>query len=321
MSVVQVLNAFSFMKLHRTSVKRAVDMPKTVSRSALLKSLGLLCSIFSATCQAAERNSEYINDLTRQIAERTEVPGAAPFGIQDTTNFSRNRKLLELISGEVIEFTALPTKPEWEEKLIPIRIPVRKGLQGYRLFFINRQDQKTLSKVETLDQLKAIPTGSGAQWSTTVALEEAGFSVVKGQTKDELKKMLSLGRFVTYGRGIDEIFSERKDLEAQYPSLTVEQEIALFIPHPIYYFVTPKRPDLAERIEQGLREMIADGSFDALFWKYYGDDILRARLDRRRVFRIPNPLLGPETPLTDTSLWFDPASSTDPSPEETDPIR
>ncbi|GAB4511180.1 MAG: transporter substrate-binding domain-containing protein [Roseibium sp.] len=296
-------------------------MLNAVSRSALLIILGLMLSLVSAPAHAAERNSDYVVELVRKIMERTEAPGAAPMDFLGVEPFSRNRTLLELVSGQHMEFTALPTKPEWEEKLIPIRIPIKKGLQGYRLFFVNEQDRNLLADIETLDQLKKVPIGSGTQWSTTEALEEAGFNVVKGLTKDDLTKMLSLKRFQIYGRGIDEIFAERAQFSAQYPSMVIDEHIALFIPHPIYFFVTPKRPDLAERIERGLREMIADGSFDALFQQYHGDDIQRAGLDRRRIFRISNPLLGPETPLGDPSLWFDPARSGIMPPETTDPVR
>jgi hypothetical protein len=271
--------------------------------------------------ESAEKNSDYVVELIAKIIERTEAPGAAPIEFRGVEPFSRNRTLLELISGQRMEFTALPTKPEWEQKLIPIRIPIKKGLQGYRLFFVNEQDRNLLADIETLDQLKKVPIGSGTQWSTTEALEAAEFNVVKGLTKYDLTKMLSLKRFQIYGRGIDEIFAERAQFSAQYPSLAIDDHIALFIPHPIYFFVTPKRPDLAERIERGLREMIADGSFDALFQKYYGDDIQRAGLDQRRIFRISNPLLGPETPLDNPSLWFDPAREGLTPPETTDPIR
>jgi hypothetical protein len=34
----------------------------------------------------------------------------------------------------------------------------------------------------------------------------------------------------------------------------------------------------------------------------------RLRLKERRVLRIPNPFVGPETPFGDRRLWFDPAT-------------
>ncbi|MEO9530267.1 hypothetical protein [Roseibium sp.] len=277
---------------------------KTFLRPVAMAGLLFLLVAAPTATRGAEKNSNFILELTHQIFKRTEAPGAAKRRVTGELPYSRNRKFLELLSGENIEFTALPTKPEWEEKLIPIRIPIRKGLQGYRLFFINRQDQNMLSKVSTLEDLKKLPTGSGSQWSTTASLEAAGFTVMTAPGNDELFKMLGLRRFITFSRGIDEIYFEHAQWVTEYPFLAVEQEIALFFPHPIYYFVTPKRPDLAERIERGLRGMISDGSFDRLFLKYYSDDIARARLDKRTVISIPNPLLGPQTPLDDPSLWL-----------------
>ncbi|MDN3720699.1 hypothetical protein QW131_19215 [Roseibium salinum] len=62
--------------------------------------------------------------------------------------YSRDRVLQELITGRNIHVVAEAPKPGWEEKLIPIRIPIRKGIQGYRLFLINQQDQAALAKVD-----------------------------------------------------------------------------------------------------------------------------------------------------------------------------
>ncbi|MEM9630293.1 MAG: hypothetical protein AAGA50_03135, partial [Pseudomonadota bacterium] len=73
-----------------------------------------------------------------------------------------DRLLQELIKGENIHVIAEAPKPGWEDKLLPIRIPIRKGLQGYRLFLINKQDQAALAEVDTLEKLQAFPTGSGA---------------------------------------------------------------------------------------------------------------------------------------------------------------
>jgi hypothetical protein len=59
-------------------------------------------------------------------------------------------------------------------------------------------------------------------------------------------------------------------------------------------------------LEDGLRQMLKDGSFDKLFLKYYGEDIRRANLESRKVFTIKNPFLSSKTPFEDSRLWFDP---------------
>jgi hypothetical protein len=59
-------------------------------------------------------------------------------------------------------------------------------------------------------------------------------------------------------------------------------------------------------VEQGLNQMIKDGSFDTHFRNYKNPLIERAHLKTRRLFRIPNPYLSPETPLARKELWYDP---------------
>jgi hypothetical protein len=260
----------------------------------------------AASEAAPKNNNGYVDKLLAEILHRTDAPDAAKLKISKRPALSRDRRLLELISGEIIEYDAIGTKPSWEENLLTIRIPLRKGLQGYRLFFINESSQAELDKAETLEDFKKFSTGSGAQWSTTPQLQAAGFNVVEGDNKAGLMKMLAADRFKTFGRGIDEIYHEYHNAKADYPDLAIENSIALYIPHPTYIFVTPKRPDLAARFETGLKAMIADGSFDTLFWEFFEDDIQRANLHQRKIFRIANPELSAATPFENDSMWFAP---------------
>ncbi|WP_299817298.1 hypothetical protein [uncultured Roseibium sp.] len=251
-------------------------------------------------------NNGYVDEILAEILRRTEGPDAAVHRPADAAGMSRDRLLSELISGELIDYAAMATKPEWEAKLITIRIPLRKGLQGYRILFILGANQDAYSRVETLEDLKMFSVGSGLQWSTSRIMEEAGLHVVRAETLEHLLRMLELGRFKSLPRGMDEIFFEYEKWSEKMPDLAIEDTLTLFIPLPTYLFVSPERPDLAERFERGLRSMIADGSLDRLFWKYFQKDIERAGLSERRMIRIPNPNLGPETPLNDPALWFTP---------------
>ena len=52
--------------------------------------------------------------------------------------------------------------------------------------------------------------------------------------------------------------------------------------------------------------MLRDGSLQSLFKRHQDPLIERARLCERRVFRIENPFLSPETPLNIAEYWFDP---------------
>ena len=41
----------------------------------------------------------------------------------------------------------------------------------------------------------------------------------------------------------------------KYPDMYIETGLALHVPLPVYFFVTPTKPKLAERIELGLRQI------------------------------------------------------------------
>jgi hypothetical protein len=248
---------------------------------------------------------QYVEVLLSKILEKADVTSKV---VQAKSEFSRDRLLQELIKGDNIHVMAEAPKPGWEDRLLPIRIPIRKGIQGYRLFLINALDQKAIAEVETLEDFMRFPTGSGAQWSTRRVMENAGFQVVTSEDYNTLFTMLKLRRFITFGRGINEVFNEQESFVGQNENLVVDQSLCLFIPLPTYFFVSPAHPELAQQIEIGLERMIEDGSFDEHFLSYHQADIERAKLADRKIFNITNPNLSEHTPLNARSYWFDPTA-------------
>lgn len=253
---------------------------------------------------ANDRRYEYQTDLLDMVLARTVDRYGAYELVELPYPVTRNRALQMLIAGEDLHVQGEASKPDWTEALNVVRIPIRKGIQGYRLFLIEESSQPALSQVTSLDELREFPTGSGAQWSTRRILEEAGFTVVTAPNYEGLFHMLALGRFATFSRGLNEVFQELDAHADSLPQLSIETDLALFIPLPTYFFVCPNRPDLAERIEAGLRDMIADGSFDAFFLEHHAAMIARAGLEDRLVFSLDNPNITDDPALEDESLWF-----------------
>ena len=66
---------------------------------------------------------------------------------------------------ELVNLSAQISSPEWERKLIPIRIPIDKGLSGYRISLIDGDARPQFSALTNLTQLKALSLGAGRQWS------------------------------------------------------------------------------------------------------------------------------------------------------------
>ncbi len=217
---------------------------------------------------------------------------------------SRNRLLLELELGNKVHVVAEAPKPNWLEKLLVVRIPIRKGLQGYRLFLINQEDQTSISSSKTLKDFMRFPTGSGAGWSTAKVMKDAGFDVVIGNKYDGLFAMLEKRRFLTFGRGINEIGNEYEANKEQFPKLAIESDFAVYTPLPTYFFVSPKMPELAARIRKGLDMLISNGTFDEYFNEHHAALIDQFRLKERKIFTIPNTNLTDEDPVENHKLWF-----------------
>jgi hypothetical protein len=92
--------------------------------------------------------------------------------------------------------------------------------------------------------------------------------------------------------------------------LRIEDTLCLYYPLPMYFWFsrTDEGRRLAARAEKGMRIMIADGTYDRIFTEFQDAKIERLRLRDRKLFKIENPFVGPETPFDDKRLWFDPQS-------------
>lgn len=221
----------------------------------------------------------------------------------------RDRLLQEMLKGELVNLSAQVTSQEWEQKLTPIRIPVDKGISSYRISLIDSRNQDLFSAVRTLDQLKRLSLGAGRQWSLTTTYRQAGFQVVEGSTSAGLHSMLAAGRFQHFPRAIDEAIYEQAAYTLSFPTLALERSFALYIPSPRYFFLGGgQQRRLAQRLEYGLGILIADGRFDNLFHEFYDGLIEKAGLRKRRIFKLDNPQLPLQTPLSNKAYWYHPAA-------------
>jgi len=204
----------------------------------------------------------------------------------------------------------LSTTPEFEKTLVPIRIPVDKNLGGYSVFLIRKEDRARFANIRSLDDLRKFRFGMGLGWIDVDILRASRFKVVTGSSYEGLFEMLAQKRFDIFLRAAVEVLDEYDKRKKRLPDLYIEDNFILYYPLPMYFWF-PKTDEgrrLAARAEEGMRMMIADGTYDRIFDKYQRHKILRLRLKERKIFRIPNPNLGPEMPMFDQRLWFDPAT-------------
>jgi len=200
------------------------------------------------------------------------------------------------------------TTPRLERDLLPVRIPVLKGLLGYRLFIIRKQDQFRFDRIRSLAQLKPLLAGSGTEWGDTLILRANGLPLALAYGYQQLLAMLSRGEIDYFPRALHEPWGELQQFGSA--ELAVERNLLLVYPYPLYFFVAPDNQPLHDQISRGLEMAIEDGSFDRLFFSAPSIKAMlsRARLGKRTVLRLINPYLPPETPFYRQEFWLDPAS-------------
>lgn len=214
------------------------------------------------------------------------------------------RTMSEIESGDVdVMWTA--TDQEKEDKLLPVRIPLYKGLFGYRIFIINKENQSKFANIETLADLKKLSLGQGTSWADTKILEANGLNVVKTMKYPSLMYMVDGGRFDAFPRGVHEPWAE----VINYPKLNlmVEPRIMLVYKMPFYLFVNKNNAGLANDIEQGFNLAISDGSFNKHFYANSAVQkvIENANMRNRKIFELKNPNLPEKTPVDRPELWLD----------------
>ncbi|WP_339524278.1 substrate-binding periplasmic protein [Pseudomonas sp. EA_35y_Pfl2_R111] len=198
------------------------------------------------------------------------------------------------------------TTREREERLLPIRIPIYRGLIGWRVLMQRSAEAEQLATVRTLDELKRFSFGQRHDWPDTAILRANGLDVVTSQHYLGLFQMLAAGRFDLFPREAVVAWQEQARAAEIGLALSIDNHLLLHYPTAFYFFTSRNRTDLAADIERGLEAMIADGSFQRLFEQYHGDTLRQANLHKRRIIELHNPDLPPATPFSRQTLWFQP---------------
>ena len=189
-----------------------------------------------------------------------------------------------------------------EQQLLAIRIPIDKGLLGWRLPLVMRQNVEQFKNVRTVHDLGSFDAGQEAYWPDTDILRFNGLKVVEVSYYESTFKMLANNRFHYFPRSVLEIADEARFHESE--GIVIDKYIAIHYPAASYFFVNKKNTALAEAIRVGLEKAIRDGSFDVLFNEYHNFSMLAAQLKGRTVIELQNPLLPDDMPLERKELWY-----------------
>ncbi len=147
---------------------------------------------------------------------------------------SQHRTLRQLGSNNGLDVVWTMTSPEREKELRPIRVPIDRGLIGWRLLLIHNDNEQ---KIQQLDekQLKTSPSVQGSDWPDYPILKANHFRVLGSGDFDAMFKMLSAKRIDYFPRSVTEIWPELQQKKGM--SLTIAPKWVLHYPAALYFFV------------------------------------------------------------------------------------
>ena len=259
-----------------------------------------------AESPSQEKLWQYYVGLLEMALEKTEKTDG-PFQLsKSVASMLRSAAIKNLSEGIGVDVMWIMTNREREDTLLPVRIPLLKGILGYRAFIIREKDQEKFSSIKTVADLRRLTAVQGDVWNDTRILEANGLPVAGVKGYESMFFLISKGKYDYFPRGINEIW---KEIELQpKKGLAVEEGIILQYDSPMYFFVSRNNSALADRLHRGLRIALDDGSFDDYF---FSDPLIvntfnKTKLKSRKIIRLDNPNLPKETPLADKKLWLEP---------------
>lgn len=204
----------------------------------------------------------FIQLLSLAINNSNQMYPSREIKVIEYDNFGHEGSLRLIQSGE-IDVVWAGTSVERERQMLPIRIPLMRGLLGYRVSIVHKDNLANFNQKganafqnETLCQ--------GQYWPDNEILSDHGFYVRAVRSFAQIFKLIDKKRCSFFPRAIFEGYGELKKAQENYPNLAMFDEVILYYPLPYFFFVAKSNKQLAEQIHFGLLSSLNNGSYDEL---------------------------------------------------------
>lgn len=254
-----------------------------------------------------DSNHKYFYHLLKEIIKN--IPKQTQdIKIIQTLRMEQGRAFIQLKRKQHIDIHWAGTSLKREEEFIPIKIPLIKGLLGYRVFIIHKDKLEIFNKIKTFKELQKLTACQGTHWPDTKILENSKIKVIKNTNFELLFLQLSKGRCDYFPRGVNEAYVDMKARENKYPELILYDKIILYYPFPMYFFVNKENKKLANKIKKGLEVMVDNGTLTEYIKNHENTKHLFPLNNWRNVttFKLYNPFLSKDTDINNPRLWIIP---------------
>lgn len=228
--------------------------------------------------------------------------------LKTTFIMEQGRALRELEKGEFLDVFWVGTDLTKEQEFRAIRIPLERGLMGFRKFILHKDSVAKFNTIRSLQQLQQFTACQGAFWPDVDIMRNSGLKVEEAPVYENIFKQMVAKRCDYFPRGVHEGVIELEQRRTLYPELVRYDPLILHYPFTIYFFTHKNNEALALWIEQGLEQMIDDGE---LLQHMQQQELTRhvfplQHKTTEQWISIPNPLLSPDTPVNNSRYWFQP---------------
>lgn len=268
----------------------------------LLTSHSGLTATWKITYADWERESPVFNQYPPQLLALALEQTGVKYSISPSQKaLSQSQSIKQLSARGEVNLVWASTDNQRETDLLPIRIPIFKGLIGWRMFVTRKENAVLLNNVKTLNDLQRFTMVQGTRWVDTRILQSNGFEVATSEQYDELFWMTKNLDMAVFPRSVVEL--EEELLGGNVSGLVANRKVGISYPLAFYFFVHKKDRLLAKVIEDGLEKAIEKGLFQALFNQYHKQYLQQFERIENTFIQLENPLLPVKTPLNRKELW------------------
>lgn len=252
---------------------------------------------------SVDEHGKYFISLLKLSLEKTKPLFGDYELLPESVSMRQDRQFKGVMDGK-LDLIWTVTSQQRENDARPIRIPLLKGLIGYRVLVVKQGQSETYQQITSIPQLAKYTAVQGHDWPDTVILQHAGLKVEKIVWHKSMYKLVSSGIADYFPRSLLEVFEELE--KSHVKGVEINPHHIIVYPSAMYFFVSKANEGLANRVRLGLNMAIEDGSFDALFYNFSGHKKAFSSfpLQQATKFKISNPLIPSATPLSDKRLWL-----------------
>lgn len=173
-------------------------------------------------------------------------------------------------------------------RILMVPTPTMKGLLGYRSLIIRKSDYHKFKNIRTLEQLRELVIGQGSNWEDAATLRHNRLRIDDSGRYENLLGMLNHHRFDAVLLGA----VEAPAVLAENPvrdSLMILPDVIVYYPHAMIFQVSGKAPQLAERLQQGMKLLEEDGTISELMEHHFSDTLAMLRAHQPKVIVLQHP--------------------------------